>query len=149
MTDSKKTAGTDLRILSLIGHLAIFMNQFQTANKGQGRVLQMLAENGEMSQKDLQVQSGITRAALSETLSKLESKGLISRRRSEQDARAAIITLTTEGMIQAERDKAGMRPEDLLAILNEEEKQQLMGLLRKVMDSWKEMRGTTGGHTRA
>lgn len=142
---NRKERSTEQEILSLIGHLGIFMNQSQMANKGQGRILNLLMTNGELPQKELQARTGTTRAALSETLSKLETKGYITRRRSEEDGRVAIISLTEEGRAQAAMYSNG-DPKELVSALSPEEQKELVTLLRKLMDSWKAKRGLTGGH---
>ena len=55
--------------------------------RGQGKILKILARNGEMSQKDLQDMLEIQSGSISEVLAKLEDKGMITRTKSEDDKR--------------------------------------------------------------
>ena len=71
---------------------------------GQQRVLSTLAEAGEkgrLSQRDLGAQMGLSPAALSELLSKLEERELIERERSEADRRVTLVSLSSKGRKRA------------------------------------------------
>jgi len=55
-------------------------------------------ENAEVEQQDLSDFLGLERMHVSQVVSRLERQGAISRRRSENDARANVIALTEEGV---------------------------------------------------
>ena len=98
----------------------------------QAQVLSILREKGSVSQRDLQYELGIQPGSVSELLSKLESKGLLARSVNEQDRRRVMLELTEEG-----RQTAPEKTEDRFAVLNDEEKETLRGLLQKVLESWR------------
>ncbi len=102
---------------------------------GQGRILHILDETGELSQRELQERLGVQPGSLSEILGKLESKGQIRRSRDEQDKRKATLYITEEG--RRALAAAGMQPEqkDPFAALSAEEQETLRTLLNKVLDA--------------
>ena len=105
----------------------------------QQQVLSILSKNGPMAQKDLLEMLMIQPGSLSELLSKLEEKGLLNRKEDENDRRKVILTLTEEGQnavagSAGESDQEGEK--DLFAVLNEEEKNSLKSLLKKLLGSW-------------
>lgn len=71
---------------------------------------------------------------LTPLLKKLEAKGFLTRRRSEQDERSLLVTITPEG--QALRARAAHIPGQMgrCSNLNQEEAETLFRLLRKMMD---------------
>ena len=102
---------------------------------GQNRILRILAQTEELSQRELQEQLGIQPGSLSEILGKLESKGQILRSRDEQDKRKSTLRLTDEG--RKALDAARLEPErtDPFAALSTEEQETLRSLLNKVIDA--------------
>ena len=105
----------------------------------QQQVLSILSKNGPMAQKDLLEMLMIQPGSLSELLSKLEEKDLLIRKEDENDRRKVILTLTEEGQNAVagsakESDQEGEK--DLFAVLNEEEKNTLKSLLKKLLGSW-------------
>lgn len=79
--------------------------------------------------KSLYLDSG----TLTPLLKKLEAKGLITRRRDEHDERSVLVGITRQGMDL--RQKAVTVPARMLACvdLTQEEAQQLLALLQKVI----------------
>ncbi len=102
--------------------------------RGQMRAVRVLAQRGEMSQRELQDILHIQPASLTELLNKLEDKGYISRARSE-DRRANTLMITEEGRkIAAEN---GAYPEEeLLSALNTKQREELAFLLRTLLEDW-------------
>ena len=95
----------------------------------QDRILALLQENGgTLGQKSLQQLLGVQPGSISEILSKMEEKGLISRSRDEDDKRASLITLTKDVSVEKE---------DFFAVLNDEEKESLKAILTKVFEAKK------------
>ncbi len=66
-------------------------------NEGQGKLLLILRETGNISQKDLIVKAGISSQCASTHLGKLETSGLIIRKHDPADKRAVNIYLTDRG----------------------------------------------------
>ena len=101
---------------------------------GRGRLMNMLKENGELSQKEIAEKLDIRPQSLSELLVKMESDGLISRRQDKDDKRVIVVALTEKGeeqlvvLRQANREHA----EKLFSPLTEEEKDALIAILKKL-----------------
>ncbi len=100
---------------------------------GQSRILRILAETGELSQRDLQERLRIQPGSLSEILGKLESKGQIQRSRDEQDKRKATLRITEEG--RKALDATQPEQKDPFSALSAEEQETLRTLLNKVLDA--------------
>ena len=100
---------------------------------GQNRILRILAQTEELSQRDLQEQLGIQPGSLSEILGKLESKGQIQRSRDEQDKRKATLRITEEG--RKALDATQPEQKDPFSALSAEEQETLRTLLNKVLDA--------------
>ena len=107
---------------------------FANPMRGQGRVLSILKMQSTISQKQLSYLLDMRQQSLSELLAKLEKSGFIDRAPSEDDRRAAIITLTEKGRAAADGPE---NPADegvgLFDALTEEERAQLAPLLDKVI----------------
>ena len=101
---------------------------------GRGRVLNMLRENGALSQKEIAEKLDIRPQSLSELLVKMESDGFISRRQDKDDKRVIVVALTEKGeeqlvvLRQANREHA----EKLFSPLTDEEKDALIAILKKL-----------------
>lgn len=65
--------------------------------RGQGRALALLADKGEMTQRDMCELLHIRPQSLGETLGKLERAGYISRHPSAKDRRALVVRITLKG----------------------------------------------------
>ena len=118
------------RCLRRCGHVLYH----QSHHSQQDAVLALLRQ-GPMNQKQIQEQLSTRPGSVSELISKLESKQLVERRRDENDRRRVVLSLTEKGQVAALIHKE--RPaEDLFAAFSEEEKEQLAGLLEKLLESW-------------
>ena len=107
-------------------------------NFSQNRILVLLKREGPMTQKALMCQMQIQPGSLSEVLSKVETAGLVERRRCEDDRRNFEIRLTQEGEKQAEafeRDRQDLA-KLLLEPLTQAEKESLMEILTKLHAHW-------------
>ena len=95
---------------------------------------------GTATQAELLESFGVKNATLSETLSKLECKGLITRGRDDDDRRRGTVSLTEAGCELARESAERFRDfEDRgFSCLSEEEKEVLLELLERVIDHWKE-----------
>lgn len=103
---------------------------------GQERILGILAKRECMTQKELQSILQIQPGSMSEILTKMEEKNLISRRKDEEDKRKSIIELTEEGRkANAENDTRDGK--ELFQVLSGSEQEELKVILRKLTDNWK------------
>ena len=101
---------------------------------GRVRLMNMLKENGKLSQREIAEKLDIRPQSLSELLVKMESDGFISRRQDKDDKRVIVVALTEKGeeqlvvLRQANREHA----EKLFSPLTDEEKDALIAILKKL-----------------
>jgi DNA-binding MarR family transcriptional regulator len=103
----------------------------------QMKILRLLGHNGEMLQQDIQDILHIQAGSISEVITKLENKGLVERKKNEEDQRRIEIVITEEGK------KAGLESSDeenteLFSVLDEKQKEELQESLKKLLEKWKE-----------
>lgn len=103
---------------------------------GQEGILSILAEKKQMSQKELHEMLQIQPGSLSEILTKLEQKGMITREKDAQDKRKCIIRLTPAGKTAVQGKKPRMEETDMFAVLSDEEQNQLKTILKKLLEYW-------------
>lgn len=109
--------------------------------RGQEKILRILWEHGEISQKELQELLGIQPGSMSEIAAKLEGKGFIARGRAEADRRKILLSLTEEGrawLARQDEDHVRKRRAELFSALAPEEQQALGALLEKLCVDWEE-----------
>lgn len=143
MEDCEEQAQTiGHRILHDLGFFGHYMHFNVGGRSGKQHTLAKLHKaGGQLSQRDLLERSGISSAALSEVLSKLEGEGLIVRERSEEDRRQMQIALTEEGTRRAVQLKAAFDQFEVecLSCLSDAEQVELLGLLDKLAAHWRGM----------
>ncbi len=105
---------------------------------GQGKILRILAEKEELSQKELQDMLGIQSGSISEIINKLERRGLLYRVKDEADKRMTKLHITEEGLRELEEIEQRVVPgtEELFEVLSQEEQQTLAELVKKLNASW-------------
>lgn len=115
-----------------------FFHHKKGNKRGQGKILRILEEKGEMNQKDLQDLLSIESGSMSELVIKLEQKEFITRTKSEEDKRQVKLAITTLGLdkLTHMRNKESKEPTDIYAVLSADEKETLKSLLRKLNTSW-------------
>jgi len=101
--------------------------------RGQNLTLSILAGREALSQRELQRMLGVQPGSLSELLTKLERKGLITRERGE-DRRGNLLRITDAGR-QAIADDGDIE-DDPFSVLNDDQRSQLTALLKTLIDSW-------------
>lgn len=122
------------------------------ANVGQKRILMMLAEQGELTQRELTERLGVRPGSASEILAKLENAGLIARTQNEEDRRTVNVSLTEAGSALAAEsaEKRSGLSEEMFSCLSDGEKETLLSLLEKLRADWAERypagRGRHHGH---
>lgn len=134
---------TDGKLGTLL-HELHYMSRFGMESRGgQGRILKLLSEEGDMTQRALTEKLGIQPGSASEVIGKLERAGFVTRSENAEDRRTVDVRMTEAGREQLgarEREKP-----DLLSSLSEEEKTQLLSLLEKLRNDWKERKRQTSG----
>lgn len=113
--------------------------RFRFEGKGsQERVLGILKEQGDITQRELTERLGIKPGSASELLAKLENAGMILRSQNDEDRRMVNISLTEAGRERAKKVD-GLREkkqEEMFACMTAEEKETLLGLLEKLNRGW-------------
>ena len=107
------------------------------------RVLSLLSQRGEMSQRELREALGIQAGSFSELAGRLEERGFLTREQDPADRRRILLRLTQAGRERAEKDSRA-RDQELFCALSEEEQAELRRLLQKIADgheAWKKRRG--------
>lgn len=132
-TDQYASLDTDGKILAGLRELGHLGRSKLGSRGGQGRILQLLSEEGTMTQRDLTERLGIQPGSASEVIGKLEKAGLVERKSHEEDRRTANIILTDAGKEAAAEKQE--KPE-LLKDLTEEEKQQFLSILERILVDW-------------
>ena len=111
---------------------------------GQFPTLLALWEKDGLTQKELLALVDIEQATLANTLTRMERDGLIIRKEHPADARARTIHLTEQGhSIRDEAYQAAMQiNEEVLADLSDEETQEFLDYMRRVIGRIKEAEHT-------
>ncbi len=96
--------------------------------------LNVLASEGEITQHALCKSIGMDPSSMVSTIDELEAMGLVERRRHPTDRRAHALHVTDQGRetLGRGREIARTAQEELLAPLNEEEREQLHSLLLRL-----------------
>ena len=132
-THNDETKDNRLRLLLHDVNKYVFFHAGPGAQ--QSRAISQLM-NGPMSQKDLQEKLGVQPASISELISKLETRGLVERSRSDTDRRVVILSLTEKALKMEKKNLDVRTSDELFLCLNEEEKDQLIRLLEKLDKSF-------------
>lgn len=102
---------------------------------GQGRILASLKEYDGINLRDLAYALDLAPSSMSEMLSKLETKGYVTRDVDENDKRAQVIKLTDKGRGVGQETQT--EECDLFSCLNDDEQKNLDMYLGKLVDSLK------------
>ena len=96
---------------------------FLTPHRGQGRVLSILRLKPEITQRELTYLLDMSKQAIGELLSKLESCGYITRTPSQEDGRVMLVQLTESGKAASQTmDPAEDGGDQLFQCLDETER---------------------------
>ena len=131
-------------VLHDLGFFGHYLHLHAGGRSGQQHILVMLYKSdGHMTQRDLQEAAGISSASISEVVAKLECAGLISKTRSDEDRRQVEIALTQEGVTRAQEliERRREFEGQCIACLDEDEQQQLVALLDRLVDHWRGLEG--------
>jgi DNA-binding MarR family transcriptional regulator len=108
------------------------------SHPSQHRILSLLSEKESIPQQELLEILDIRASSLSELLSKLEEKGLITRTKPDHAKRNVNVEITDLGAAVAEEHAQHKEEaaQELFASLSEEEQKTLAGLLEKLFHDW-------------
>jgi MarR family transcriptional regulator, 2-MHQ and catechol-resistance regulon repressor len=94
----------------------------------------LASAGGQLGLRTLRLRLGISKANATEVSSTLSGRGLVQRRRSSQDRRAVVLTITPPGerMVEQLFPAHTARVRDAFGTLDDEEKRELTKLCRKL-----------------
>lgn len=126
-----------VRCLRRLGRTITALSEGRSSRK---RVLRLIKESGGITQQALTERLGVQPGTMSEVIGKLESAGLVRRTPNSFDRRTHDISLTPDGEAQEEiyRQEYDKRRDEMFAALSSEEKTELLRLLDKLADDWRE-----------
>ena len=126
---------------SLLVQSGHFLHFKKNGKRGQRKILKILAEHNDVSQKELQDLLGIESGSMSEIVIKLEHKGLIKREKDKSDRRMSRIKITKNGLeLAKEIEAVDVEYEKLLfTSLSVEEQEQLKTILKKLIQGWEKI----------
>ena len=122
-----------MELIDMAGRMAQRRPQSGPA-RSQSLVLSILAGREALSQRELQQMMGIQPGSLSELLSKLEGKGYLVREKAG-DRRGNLLRITDEGR-KAIPSADEVPEDDPFSALTDQEQDQLVILLRKLLSNW-------------
>jgi DNA-binding MarR family transcriptional regulator len=134
-----KSAMTSKNLIMLFRHAIKLMARAHHsqghAQHAQAHVLAILKERESINQRELLEMLNVRSASLSEILGKLERNSFITKKRSDQDKRNFIISVTEQGRAVTEDHKREhlQNAEAIFAPLSTDERQQLGQLLNKII----------------
>ena len=107
----------------------------------QYEVLHVVAQNAGLSQTDLVQQTGIDRSTLADMIARMMKKGLLSRKRTKEDARANAVSITSAGkrMLTAANAKVAKAENAALSVLPKTQQAAFMKSLRAYADALDKM----------
>lgn len=125
-------------LLDVMENCGRFLHFRRGGRWGQARIIRLIAEKGEMSQKELQDILKIQSGSLSEIIMKIEGKGYITKERDSKDKRCLILKITDSGReFLEQRNLVKAREEEtMFDVLSEEEQESLREMLSRLLESW-------------
>ncbi len=120
----------------LRGHISAGKSEFLGGRSllERDRILLTIGRSATITQKRLAEHFAVSPQSMSESLSKLEHDGYVTRQKNPLDKREIIVTLTTDGMSRSNELAQEMKGQAhrFLEPLSEQEKQTLLVLLQKL-----------------
>lgn len=106
------------------------------SNQTQGKVLKILYKKGQLSQKEVQEILDVKPGSISEIVTKLEKRELVTRIQDSSDKRRVLLALTEKGRLDVEEFSRNYKNSVMQCfnVLNEEEKQAFGMILRKLLN---------------
>lgn len=124
-----------LRLMEKCGH---FLYHRRGGKRGQLKILSLINERGNVTQKELMELLTLKSGSVSETVGKLEAQGFILKKRSVNDKRKINISLTDDGRRFMEQQFAIISEQEkvLFTSLTDKEQNDLEHLLQKLFVDW-------------
>lgn len=125
--------------LGFCGHYLHFRNGGMS---GRAPIICLIAKRGgQMTQQELGASFELKPGSLSEVLNKMETCGLIERRRNPEDRRQLTVRLTDAGFEQARLEQEGRTKfrAEAFTCLDDAEKLQLLDMLKRIRTRWEEL----------
>jgi len=103
----------------------------------QYEVLHVVAQNAGLSQTDLVGHTGIDRSTLADMIARMMKKGLLSRKRTKEDARANAVSITASGrkMLNSANAKVAKAERAALSVLPKSQQAGFMRALKAYADA--------------
>lgn len=138
--DRQKTVALFYAVTKQFHNAAPSRDPQRKAHSGQNLCLYIIEKHGTISQKHLAAELDIRSSSLSETIARLENKGLIKRDPSPADRRTYLISLTEAGHQEMKRIRSLRMADDvrLLEPLSDEEIETFHAILEKLSNHLKE-----------
>lgn len=116
-------------------HTARWQHELPELTKPQYAVMRAIAEHPGIEQIALMEAAVSTKATLAEMLSRMESRGLVTRESDPQDKRRRFVYLTGEGetLLTSAMPLGDRVDDEFLGRLSDDEREQLTQLVRKMM----------------
>ncbi|MDE7272695.1 MAG: MarR family transcriptional regulator [Lachnospiraceae bacterium] len=126
------------RIIRNLRDISQTMHRLYEGKASQSRILIILHEVQQITQRELTQRLGIQPGSASEVIAKLEHAGLIARTPGETDRRTMDLALTEDGRCLAQRaaKQRKIRHGEMFSCLSENEKDTLLTLLEKINADW-------------
>ena len=104
----------------------------------QGRILSILHERGAMNRRELLDLLDVRSGSLSELLGKLERHGFIVRTQDQDDKRGFVVSVTDRAaeFVSGHEQRHAKWAEAIFSALSVEERNQLGGMLAKLIETW-------------
>ena len=108
----------------------------RSANQTQGKVLKILYRKGQLSQKEVQEILDVKSGSISEIITKLEKRELVTRVQDSSDKRRVLLTLTDKGRLDVEEFSRKYQDSVMqcFEVLDEQEKREYRRILRKLLN---------------
>ncbi|EOG8084535.1 MarR family transcriptional regulator [Citrobacter sp. CK184] len=116
-------------------HTARWQHELPELTKPQYAVMRAIAEHPGIEQIALMEAAVSTKATLAEMLSRMESRGLVTRESDPQDKRRRFVYLTGEGetLLTGSMPLGDRVDDEFLGRLSDDEREQFTQLVRKMM----------------
>ena len=113
----------------------LYLNKRNNGQMSQGKILKILYKKGDISQKDMQDKLHVKSGTISESINKLEKKGLLIRQYDENDRRKRVLHLTEKGKKDVETYTKDYQKEviQFFDVLSDDEKKELEEILKKLL----------------
>lgn len=107
----------------------------------QFEVLHVVAQNEGLSQTDLVRHTGIDRSTLADMIARMMKKGLLSRKRTKEDARANAVSITAAGkrMLKGAESKVNKSDSAVISVLPKTQQAAFMKALTAYADALDKM----------